>query len=247
MRGYDRNAHTHSDEQVAQLAAAIQRFGFTNPILADEAGVVITSHGRMAAARKLGFDRVPCIRITGLSEQERAALVLADNRIAMNAGWDEKVLAEELLSLQASIDAGELDFDLTGLGFNQAELKDLGALLAPEPEKEEPRGIVVGEEPHVVRAGETWQLGPHRFTVAGASGNNLRAADALILAWERQTRTEASLSGGGMTFKARAAALGIEFKRQDTKAQKRGRRLTDARRLEPGARPDPRHLGKRGP
>lgn len=220
LRGYDRNARTHSADQVAQLAAAIQRFGFTNPILADEDGVIIAGHGRMAAARRLGLDRVPCIRVTGLSEQERAALVLADNRIALNAGWDEKVLAEELQSLQASIDAGDLDLDLTGLGFSEAELKELGELLAPVPEKEEVREIMVGEEPHVVRAGETWMLGPHRFTVAGASGNDLRAADALILAWERQTRTEAQLSGGGPTFKARAQALGIEFKRQDTKAQK---------------------------
>lgn len=220
LRGYDRNARTHSEAQVAQLAAAIQRFGFTNPILVDEAGTIIAGHGRMAASQKLGLDRVPCIRVTGLSEPERAALVLADNRIALNAGWNEKVLAEELQSLQAAVDAGELDFDLTDLGFNEAELKDLGELLAPEPEKEEVREIMVGEEPHVVRAGETWMLGPHRFTVAGASSELLRAADALILAWERQTCTEAQLSGGGPTFKAWAQGMGIEFKRQDAKAQK---------------------------
>lgn len=220
LRGYERNARTHDDAQVAQLAAAIQRFGFTSPVLADERGVLIAGHGRMAAAQRLGLDRVPCIRITGLTEDERAALVLADNRIAQNAGWNEKVLAEELQRLQAAHDAGDFDFELTDLGFNEAELKEYAELLAPEPEREEAREILVGEEPHVVRAGETWVLGPHRFTIAGASANDLRAADALILAWERQTRTEAQLSGGGMTFKARAATMGIEFKRQDIKAQK---------------------------
>nr|WP_305078454.1 ParB N-terminal domain-containing protein [Methylobacterium sp.] len=220
LRGYDRNARTHSDAQVAQLAAAISRFGFTNPILADEHGVIIAGHGRMAAAERLGLDRVPCIRVTGLSEHDRAALVLADNQIALNAGWDEKVLAEELRRLQAAHDAGEFDYELTDLGFSEAQLKEYAEILAPEPEKEEVREILVGEEPHVVRAGETWVLGPHRLTIAGASGNDLRAADALILAWERQTRTEAQLSGGGMTFKARAQTMDIEFKRQDTKAQK---------------------------
>lgn len=217
---YDRNARTHSDTQIGQIAAAIERFGFTSPLLIDEHDVIVAGHGRLAAAERLGMDEVPCIRVTGLSDAERAALVLADNRIALNAGWDEKVLALELASLQESIDAGDLDMDLGDIGFSEQELKDYAEILAPPPEVEEAREIQVTDEPSVCRSGETWMLGPHRFTIAGASANDLRAADALILAWERQNKGEAALAGGGMTFKAKATSLGIEFKRQDTKAQK---------------------------
>ena len=116
LRGYDRNVRTHSDTQISQIGAAIERFGFTQPLVVDEHDVVIAGHGRLAAAMRIGMDEVPVIRVTGLSEAERAALVLADNRIALNAGWDETMLAKELQSLQESIDAGELEFELGPLG-----------------------------------------------------------------------------------------------------------------------------------
>ncbi len=91
LRGYDRNARTHSDAQVAQLAAAIERFGFTSPLLVDESGTLIAGYGRLAAALKIGMDEVPVIRVAGLSEQERTAVVLADNRIALDAGRNVRV------------------------------------------------------------------------------------------------------------------------------------------------------------
>ena len=96
---YAGNARTHSAEQISQLAAAIRAFGWTNPILADEAGIVIAGHGRLAAAAELGLAEVPVIRLEGLDDAHRAALALADNKLALNAGWDEKLLVAELAGL----------------------------------------------------------------------------------------------------------------------------------------------------
>ncbi len=96
---YARNARTHSDEQVAQIAASIVEFGFTNPVLVDSNAGVIAGHGRLLAARKLGLLEVPVVVLDHLSETQRRAYLLADNRLALNAGWDEKLLAAELQEL----------------------------------------------------------------------------------------------------------------------------------------------------
>ncbi|KQP62154.1 ParB/Srx family N-terminal domain-containing protein [Methylobacterium sp. Leaf112] len=220
LRTYDGNARTHDEAQVAMLAANIAEFGFTNPLLIDERDVLIAGHGRLLAAQRAGMDKVPCIRIPGLTPARRAALVLADNAIALKSGWDTTVLAEQMQVVEAGIAAGEFEFDITDIGFTELELKEFAEVLAPPPEPEPERQIAMTDEPAVCRAGNEWMLGPHRFVVAGASLNDMRAADALILSWERQNKGEAALAGGGMTFKARAASLGIEFKRVDAKAQK---------------------------
>src|SRR5581483_5228019 len=107
-----RNARTHSDAQVAEIAGSIRAFGFTNPILIGEEGDVIAGHGRLAAARRLGLTEVPVIALQGLSETQRRQLVLADNRIALNAGWDLEMLQRELQDLSA------LGADLSVLGFS---------------------------------------------------------------------------------------------------------------------------------
>jgi ParB family chromosome partitioning protein len=122
---YDRNARTHSDEQILQVANSIQRFGFTNPILVASDAGIIAGHGRLAAARQLGMDQVPVIVLDHLTPEERRAYVLADNRLAENAGWDE-----ELLRLEVG-DLAELDFDLSLLGWSDDEL----AQLMPEVEE----------------------------------------------------------------------------------------------------------------
>lgn len=119
LTGYEFNARTHSDEQVTQIAKSITAFGFTNPILAGDDGVIIAGHGRLAAAKQLGLEVVPVIVLDHLSDAERRALVLADNKIAMNAGWDEELLAMELADLR------ELDFDLDLTGFSLGELDEL--------------------------------------------------------------------------------------------------------------------------
>ena len=116
---YIRNSRTHSAAQVAQIAASIKEFGFTNPILIDKDGNIIAGHGRVMAARKLKMDQVPCIRLTHLSEIQARALVIADNKLALNAGWDDNLLALEMKDLE------ELGYDLSVTGFNSKELQSL--------------------------------------------------------------------------------------------------------------------------
>jgi len=114
---YALNSRTHSDEQVAQLAASIKEFGFTNPVLIDEENNLIAGHGRLLAARKLKMDQVPAVVVTGLDDRKRRALIIADNKLALNAGWDEEALRVELEDLSA--DFGEL------MGFSNEELGEL--------------------------------------------------------------------------------------------------------------------------
>ena len=116
---YARNARTHSDEQVAQIAASITEFGFVNPVLVGEDNVIIAGHGRLLAASRLGMETVPVIRLGHLSETHRRALVIADNRLAETAGWDEEMLAIELQALM------EEDFNLDITGFDAAEVDKL--------------------------------------------------------------------------------------------------------------------------
>ena len=116
---YIRNSRTHSADQIAQIAASILEFGFTNPLLTGGDGVIIAGHGRLRAAKHLGLAEVPVIVLDHLSEAQRRALVIADNRIAENAGWDDEMLRAELVALR------EEDFDLDLLGFDDAAIDDL--------------------------------------------------------------------------------------------------------------------------
>ena len=161
---YARNARTHSDAQVAQIAASIAEFGFTNPILAGSDGVIVAGHGRLAAAQKLGLDAVPVVVLDHLTPTQRRALVIADNRIAENAGWDEELLRVELEGLQ---DEG-FDLDLTG--FDADALAELIAGDEPDNEGQTDEDAVpeVGETP-VSRPGDVWQLGPHRLLCGDAT------------------------------------------------------------------------------
>jgi len=154
---YARNSRTHSDAQVAQIAASIREFGFTNPVLVDEADGIIAGHGRVLAARKLAMDKVPAIRLKHLSEAQKRAYVIADNRLALNAGWDEAMLAAELGDLAA------MDFDLDLLGFDEAELANLmhgddgtDGLTDPDEVPEPPADPVT-------KPGDVWVMGRHRL------------------------------------------------------------------------------------
>jgi len=118
---YARNARTHSEEQVAQIAASIAEFGFTNPILTGADGVIVAGHGRLAAAQKLAMEMVPVVVLEHLSPTQRRALVIADNRIAENAGWDENMLRVEMEALQLD------DFDMSLTGFDADALAELMA------------------------------------------------------------------------------------------------------------------------
>jgi len=112
---YARNARKHSDEQVAQIAASIREFGFNAPVLVDGENGIIAGHGRVLAARKLGLKEVPCVRLLHLTDTQRRAYVLADNKLALNAEWDEEMLELELSDLR------EIDYDISLTGFNESE------------------------------------------------------------------------------------------------------------------------------
>ncbi len=164
LRAYDRNPRTHSGDQVAQIAASIVEFGWTNPILAASDGTVIAGHGRLEAARQLGLSDVPVLVLDHLTEAQRRAYVIADNKLALNAGWDEALLAAELAALN---DEG---FDLPLLGFDDAELDRLFADLegadgaadeadtAPEPPVDP-----------ISRPGDLWICGEHRVLCGDAT------------------------------------------------------------------------------
>ena len=155
---YARNSRTHSDEQVAQIAASIREFGFTNPVLVDGEGGIIAGHGRVMAARKLGLADVPCIRLAHLTEAQKRAYIIADNKLALNAGWDEDILRLELGELQVD------GFDLELLGFTGDELQ---ALMADEGEEEDPaadEGEVAGPAAvAITKQGDVWVMGLHRI------------------------------------------------------------------------------------
>jgi DNA modification methylase len=160
---YARNARTHSDAQVAQVAASIARFGFVNPILVGPDRVIIAGHARLLAARKLEMSEVPVIVLEHLSEGQRRALVIADNRLALNAGWDEEMLALELATLR------DEDFSLDVLGFDDEELSRLlAAQDAAEGLTDEDSVPEVPETP-VSQTTDLWNLGDHKLLVGDAT------------------------------------------------------------------------------
>ncbi len=154
---YARNSRTHSDEQVAQIAASIREFGFTNPVLIDAENGIIAGHGRILGAGKLGMEQVPCIRLGHLTDAQKRAYVIADNKLALNAGWDEEMLRLEIADLH------DLDFDLDLLGFSDDELAEF-----LEDEEEQKTGLTDQDatpEPPAVpvtKLGYVWVLGNHR-------------------------------------------------------------------------------------
>lgn len=133
---YAKNSRTHSDEQVEQLVNSIREFGFTNPVLIDEKNELIAGHGRIAAAEILEMDKVPAIRLSNLSEKQKKAYRIADNKLALNAGWDMQLLAEEVKALMDD------DFDIDLLGFNDAELDEMLSDEQPQEEDDNSSPVV---------------------------------------------------------------------------------------------------------
>ncbi|MGO4386813.1 site-specific DNA-methyltransferase [Microvirga sp. 2YAF29] len=159
-----RNARTHSKGQIRQIADSIRQFGFTNPILIDEKQRILAGHGRLAAAKLLELTHVPTLSLAHLSEAQKRAYVLADNKLAEKAGWDRELLALELGELAQLLD-GE-DFDLTITGFETAELDALFADLGEEPP--DPADALPSPKPAVVQPDDLWLLGKHRLICADA-------------------------------------------------------------------------------
>ena len=155
---YARNSRTHSDAQIAQVAASIVEFGFTNPVLIDAQGGIIAGHGRVMAARKLAMDKVPCIRLGHLSEAQKRAYVIADNKLAANAGWDEQMLALEFKDLQ------DMGFDLDLTGFDDKDINAMIASLDATPEGNTDADATPAVQAEVIsKLGDIWTLGKHRI------------------------------------------------------------------------------------
>jgi DNA modification methylase len=168
---YVKNSRTHGDEQVAQVAASIKEFGFTNPILLDKENVIIAGHGRMLAAQRLGLSEVPCIRLDHLTEAQKKAYIIADNKLALNAGWDNELLGLELGELR---DEG---FDISLTGFTEEELAGLIVEEIPEGLTDEDQVPEVPEDP-VTKLGDIWVLGKHRLMCGDST--SIDAVDSLL-------------------------------------------------------------------
>ena len=168
---YANNSRTHSDEQISQVASSIKEFGFTNPVLVDSDGGIIAGHGRVMAAKKLGLDDVPCIELIGLTEAQKKAYIIADNQLALNAGWDIDTLKLEIETLQ------ELDFDVDLLGFDDDFLADLLEEEPPEGLTDEDACPEPPETPVSV-LGDVWTLGNHRLMCGDST--SVDAVDRLM-------------------------------------------------------------------
>lgn len=163
---YARNARTHSDAQIAQIAASIKEFGFLAPIIVSEDNTILCGHGRFFAAQKLGLKKVPCIKEEYLSETQRRAYIIADNKLSLNAGWDDELLAIELADLQ-----GE-DFDLSLLGFDDKEVADLFADKNTSTAKDDNYDLTEAlEKAAFVQRGDVWTVGKHRLMCGDATSS----------------------------------------------------------------------------
>ena len=167
---YKGNARTHSRKQIQQIASSIRQFGFTNPVLIDEGDGIIAGHGRVAAAQQLGLARIPVLQIAHLSAAERRAYIIADNKLAELAGWDQDILALEFEGLI------ELDFDLELTGFAIAEIDDLFEAQTQSTQDDSPDEYLGATHgPVVTKRGDIWALGPHRLLCGDA-----RDADGIL-------------------------------------------------------------------
>lgn len=159
---YVRNARTHSEAQVAQIAASIREFGFLSPILVAEDNTILAGHGRLAAALKLGLKKVPCVKENHLTETQKRAYIIADNKLSLNAGWDNELLAVELSELEGA------DFNLDLLGFDEAELSSI--FDADKDVSDDDFDVEKElEEPCFSKTGDIWMLGKHRVICGDAT------------------------------------------------------------------------------
>ena len=154
---YARNARTHSDEQIERIANSIKEFGWTNPILIDGENGIIAGHGRILAARKLGIEKVPTIELSGLTEAQKRAYIIADNRLALDAGWDEDILKLEFAELEKE------GFELSKTGFSDEEIREMMADLDREVDGVEDLETPEPPKNPKTKRGEVWILGTHRL------------------------------------------------------------------------------------
>jgi len=180
------NARTHSKKQIQKIADSIKRFGFVNPVLIDDAGAIIAGHGRVEAAKLLGLAAIPCLRISHLSDAEKRAFILADNRLAELAGWDREILAIEL---QALVDIDEAEVEITGFA-----TPEIDVVLSDAAEAQgEPSGLdediptAPTKGAAVSRVGDLWELGAHRLLCGNAL--DVAAYDVLMAGEQAEWRS----------------------------------------------------------
>ncbi len=206
LHGYERNSRTHSAKQISQICDSIQRFGFTNPILIDESKHIIAGHGRLEAAKKMEIEQVPTLTIDGLTELERKALVIADNRIALNAGWDDEMLALELNDLSAS------GFDMDVLGFTGGEIRALIGSGTNGGELTDEDDAPKYSSEQLCQSGDIWLLGDHRLMCGDSTSAesvqhlmNGHKADMLLtdppynVAYEGKTKDQLTIKNDAMS------------------------------------------------
>ncbi len=218
LKRWARNARTHSKKQIRQIADSIRRFGFTNPVLIDGSHAILAGHGRVAAAKLIGMSEVPCLRFDQMSEAEKRAYANADNKLALNAGWDEQLLAEELKGLLAE----DQTFDVGLTGFSIAEVDALIDGLSVE-EPGDPRDDALPEDaPARCRPGDLWALGPHRLLCGDAlDGQALAAlmdderADMVITDPPYNVPIDGHVSGLGRTRHREFAMASGEMTREE--------------------------------
>lgn len=172
LKPWAKNARTHSKKQLRQIGESIRAFGFTNPVLIDASNTILAGHGRVEAAKLIGMTRVPCVRLEHMTPDQKRAYVLADNKLALNAGWDEELLAEEL---QALLGVEDLGFDLSVTGFELGEIDALVGGLAVEEPGDPEYDMLPSEAPRRVQPGDVWQLGRHRLVCGDALDPNVVA------------------------------------------------------------------------
>lgn len=171
LKNFSGNARTHSKKHIRQIAESIKTFGFTNPVLIDEKNTILAGHGRVEAAKLLGLETVPCRLISTMTDAQKRAYVLADNKLALNAGWDEELLAKELGELQHL----DLDFDLEITGFSIPEIDGLIEGLEPEEPGDPADDAPAPDGPPLCRLGDVWKLGRHRLICGDALDPNIVA------------------------------------------------------------------------
>jgi hypothetical protein len=216
---YASNARTHSVEQLAQIAASIREFGWTNPVLLDGEKGVIAGHGRLLAAQQLGLKRVPCIELAHLTDAQKRAYVIADNQLALNAGWDLSLLAGELQELKAE------DFDLNLLGFDTKELSELLTYQSGTEGLTDPDEVPETPEQPVTKPGDLWILGKHRLLCGDATKREdvepfLNHAEDVVVITDPpygvnivKIKTEATkgVGGGGKPYGKRGVVVGANI------------------------------------
>lgn len=164
---YARNARTHSETQIAQIAASIKEFGFLSPIVISDDNTILCGHGRFYAAQKLGLKKVPCVKESHLTEAQKRAYIISDNKLSLNAGWDEEMLAVELSELQAE------DFDLALTGFDEKEIADLFSDGTDSDAKDDDFDLTTAlEKAAFVQRGDVWTVGRHRLMCGDATSSD---------------------------------------------------------------------------